>query len=549
MDYLYIEKTVSELAGTLEKKRVNSVYLSNKKLSLGFGNLFLNCYLGNPNALFLSEEPIALEPSSHLNPIKGSYLKGISMPYPDRVVELSFVKILSPTQFEKYSLLLELTGKNANLFLLDRDGKVKFLLRPLLTSVREVEVKGEYSPPPLDKKPFDQLSFGQVTPEGIEKSLHKFALYISPLNAKEIAAIYTKIGDLEEAYRTFMENHSRSNSAYLYYREGKPLYLTTFPYESLKDLEFKEFKGKLPYSRAWEEFYKEKVLKGEVEALRERILKRLKKKRGVLIKELEELEGEELLKEAERSRLFGELLKVNLSSLKPGMESVTLYDYASGREVTVPLDPSLTPFKNMEAYFRAYKKLKRKAEISGLRRREIEEELAGIETLLGLVSSLEEGEKLKDFSREFSKGSKEKGKFSFKTFTLPSGRKIIVGRSAKENELISLKLSNPWDLWFHAKDTPGSHVILKLKRGEEPSREDLILTASAAAYFSKGRYSGKVPVDYTEVKNLKKPPKTPPGFLTYRGEKTLWVKPDLFEEFLKGEAPREGAGELTGKKR
>ncbi|WP_456342469.1 hypothetical protein, partial [Thermovibrio sp.] len=102
MDYLYIEKTSSEIDRALEKKRISSVYLSEKKLSIGFGKLYLNCYFGTPNALFLSEKPVATEEFPHLNPIKGAYLKEVSMPYPDRVVELSLVKILSPTQFEKY---------------------------------------------------------------------------------------------------------------------------------------------------------------------------------------------------------------------------------------------------------------------------------------------------------------------------------------------------------------------------------------------------------------------------------------------------------------
>ncbi len=549
MDYLYLGKVTSEIEQFLKKARISEVYLSGKKLSIAFGKFYLNCYFGVPNAFFLSSNPITQERFPHLNPLKGSYLKEISMPYKDRVVELSLVKILSPTQFEKYYLVLEITGKNANLFLLDSERKIKFMLRPTLSSVRELSLKEEYQPPPLDKRPFEELSFGQVTPEGIEKSLYKYALFLSPLNSREIAAIYREVGDLKRAYQLFMERHRNSTSAYLYYKNGKPAYLTTFPYLSLSGLECKEFSGELSYSRAWEKFYREKVLKGEVESLKARLIERLEKRKRALLKELSSLKGEEeLLREAEEKRKFGELLKVNLHKVRPGMEEVEVYDFERGEKVTVPLEPSLSPHRNLESYFKAYRKLKRKAEVSSERRKEIESELSFLENLTSVISSLEDLEKLRELSGEFSRKDNVKNSLSFKTFTLPTGKKVIVGRSARENEIISLKLSNPWDLWFHAKDIPGSHVVLKLKRGEEPTEEDIFLAASAAAYFSKGRNSGKVPVDYTLVKRLKKPPKSPVGFVTYSGEKTVWVKPEAFEEVLK--PPKEGAEEVpTGKKR
>jgi len=550
MDYLYLEKTVREIGELLTKRRLSQVCLEGKKLTLAFGKeLFLNAYFSSPNALFASKEPIAKEAYPPLLHLKGAYVKEVALPYPDRVVELSLVKLLSATKFQKYYLIFELTGKNANLFLLDGERRVKFLLRPVLSSVRELSVKEEYQPPPLSKKPFEELTFGRVTPEGIEKSLYKHALYISPLNAKEIACLYRSLGSLEEAYKTFMERHRRSSSAYLYYREGKPAYLTTFPYCSLEGLEFKEFSEELPFSRAWEELFREKVLKGEVEELRRKILDRLKKRREALEAELLELQREEELKRrAEELKRMGELLKFNLHLVEPGAKEVKVRDYGTGEEVLIPLEPSLSPKKNMERLFKEYKKALKKAEISAHRRAQIEEELSNIKALEEVVSTLEERERLRELLPEVERKRRDKEGLTLKLFTLPTGRRLIVGRSSKENEVISMKLSNPWDLWLHAKEMPGSHVILKLNRSEAPTDEELLLAASAAAYFSRGRASGKVPVDYTRVKNLKKPPGSPAGFVTYTGQKTIWVKPELFEEFLKGvKAPAKGGGELTGK--
>jgi len=554
MDYLYLEKTVEELRGELQKRRLSSVSLTGKKLTLTFGkDLHLNAHFSNPNALFLSPEPVSTGSFPPLSPLRGAYLKEVSLPYPDRVVELTFVKLLSPTEFQKFHLILELTGRNANLFLLDGERRIKFLLRPVLSSVRELSVRDEYRPPPLEKKPFEEITFGQVTPEGIERGLYKHALFVSPLNAREIACIYGEVGDLREAYRLFTEKHGQSTSAFLYYEGGRPAYLTTFPYCSLEGLRFKEFSGELPYSRAWEEFFKERVLRGEAEELKRRVLERLRKRREALLKELGELGSrEELLKEAERFKKWGELLKFNLHLVKPGSKELTVRDYGTGEEVVIPLEPSLSPQKNLERLFKEYRKRLKKAEIWEERRREVEEELREVESLTEAVEGLEDAERLKELLPEVSrKGKRERKTRDFRVFTLPSGRKLLVGRSSRENELISLRLSNSWDLWFHAKETPGSHVVLRLKRGEEPTEEDLLLAASAAAYFSRAKSSGKTPVDYTQVKRLKKPPKSPAGFVTYSGERTLWVKPELFEEFLKkgGKAPAEGGDRFTGKQR
>ncbi|WP_457678966.1 Rqc2 family fibronectin-binding protein [Thermovibrio sp.] len=540
MDYLYIEKVVKELQ-TLKKERLKEPLITDRKITLDFGRLKLNCYLSTPNALFLSRERIGEAPFTPLNPLKGAYLKEVSLPYKDRVVELSFVKLLSPTEFEKYFLILELTGKNANLFLLDSERRIKFLLRAPKTTKRELSLKSLYAPPPLDKRPFEELNFGRISSEGIERGLYKHALFISPLNAKEIACLYRELKDLKKAYGEFMKRHESSETAYLYYESSKPKYLTTFKYCSL-NLPYKEFKGEFPYSRVWEEFYKEAVLKREVKSLKERLLNRLIKRKEALLKELALLKSpKELLLEAERSRYLGELLKFNLHKVKPGSSEVEVEDYERGEKVKIPLDPALSPKENMERLFKAYKKLKRKAEIADERRREIEEEVESINSLISMISELQDETRLRKLLKTPLKEREETG-ISLKAFTLPSGRKIVVGRSSRENELISLKLSNPWDYWFHAKGVPGSHVILKVEKGKEPTDEDVLIAASAAAYFSKGRHSGKVPVDYTLVKNLKKPPKSPKGFVVYKGEKTLFVRPEEFKEkFLKEEAPEKGA--------
>lgn len=538
MDYFYIEKLSQELQSTLRKERIGEVLKGEKELSFKIGRFYLNFYWGNPNALFLSSEPVAKSEFLPLTKLKGAFVKSVYLPVVDRVLEFELIKPLAGNRFTRLFLTFELTGKNANLFLLNENREITFLLRSVESSVRPLSVGDPYVFPPSDKRPFEELRFGKVTPEGVEKSLYKFVSGISPLNAKEIAYLMRELGSLEEAYRRFLDLHRNSKSAYLYYQNGKPKFLTTFSYSSLSYLEFKEFKGSLPYSSAWRELYVELIEKKRLSYLKKKIVSRLEKKIEAFESELRELSNLEKQKEeAEKWKRWGELLKYNLHLVKPGQREVKVLDFSTGKEEAVPLDPSLSPKENLNQIFRKYRKALKRLEFSKNRLQELKDELEKVKLLKDAIASKE---KLEDLEVFLQKGNKEIAVPKFLTFTLPSKRKIIVGRNAYENEFLSLRLANPWDLWFHAKEVPGSHVILRLQKGEEPTEEDIILSASAAAYFSKGRESGKVFVDYTKVKNLKKPPKTPKGFVIYSGEKTVPISPSVFEKLIEGRSPREG---------
>ncbi len=518
MDYLFIEKCKTELEKELQKERIFSVHANSKSFSLKFRKGFLNIYTGQPNALFFSDFGIAKEKNSRFKTLEGTFVKSVKLPAIDRVIEIETVKILPSGKTETYYLIFELTGKNANVFLLDGERKIISTLREVKSSVRPLEKGDIYTFPPQEKKEFHQLQFGEVS--------------LSPLNAKEIACLFEKIGSLEKAYEEFFRRHKESNSAYLYYEGNKPKFMTTFPYQSLEGLRFKEFSKKLPYTECWKTYYLEKVEREELKSLKRKLLKDLEKRVEALKKELQSLKGrKELLKEAEENRKLGELLKYNLNLIKIGVKNVKVFDYYANQEVEIPLDPKLSPQKNVEKYFSKYKKLKRKAEHEETLRKKIEEELLELEFLKETINDKKTLKELQDFIPEEKK--KEKKKKSFRIYTLPSGRKIIVGRSSKENEFLSMKLANPWDIWFHAKEIPGSHVLLRLNREEKPSDEDILLSAAAAAFFSKGKQSGKVPVDYTEAKNLKKPKGTPPGFVIYENERTIVVNPDLFSPLAK----------------
>ena len=422
MDFLFIEKLVEELHSKLRKERLGEVLRGEKAFSFRFGPRYLNFYWGVPNALFLDKEPIAKESFPKLYRIKGSFVKSVTTPVVDRVVEVELVKPLPAGRFNRFFLVFELTGKNANFFLLDSDRRILYLARVPESSVRPLGLGDVYCYPPSDKLPFDELRFGKVSPEGISKGLHKFVEGISPLNSREIAFLVKKVGNLKEAYSQFQKQHKASSRPYLYYQDGKPRYLTTFPYNSLSNLEFKEFSGELPFSSAWKEYYQSTVEKTRLKSVKEQLLSQLDKKISSLKREIEKFSDIEKLKnDVDKWRIWGELLKCNLHLITPGQREVEVYDFSTGKKVSIPLNPALSPAENLNLFFKKYKKAKKRLSFAKERLVELKHELEKLALLRESIQGKENVEEL-----ELLMGSKKEGKKSlpgFLTFTLPSGKK------------------------------------------------------------------------------------------------------------------------------
>ena len=523
MDYLFIEKCARELDGILKGKTFRGAKFEEWGLKLAAGRYCVNFLLKDPNAIYLSDGDARSERFKRLH---GSIIRSVSMLNSDRIINIELLKLKPSGKGDLFSLIVELTGRNANAILL-KEGVIVDLFRPFEGSHRSILKGKTYEPPPLEKREFDEITFGKVTAEGIERNLYRFVKGISPLNSKEIALMYDELGDLRRAYTLFMERHEASREAFLYLKGGKPYCMTTFPYRSMNGLEFRTFRGELPFLSCWRAFsemVEQEKLKKEKESIRNRLIR----EREALMKRLESSKSpEELVEEAERFRRTGELLKYNLPNLKDERKpSVKVFDFSSGEEMTIEVDPKLSLKENVDRFFRLYRKLKRKAEVQGESTARIRERLSRIDQALKRIE--EEG-----LPKELeAKAEKRKEAKQLKSYRLSSGREIVVGRSSRENDFVSLKFSNPWDIWFHTRDIPGSHVILRLESGEKPDESDIVEAASAAAYFSRGRDSGKVKVDFTYAKYLKKPKGAPSGFITYRNEKTLSISSEIFKKLI-----------------
>jgi len=251
------------------------------------------------------------------------------------------------------------------------------------------------------------------------------------------------------------------------------------------------------------------------------------------------IEKQELeLKESENAdkyRIRGELITSYIYMIKEGMESVVLENYYdNNKKIEISLRPNLSPSENAQKYFKKYNKLKNAGqEIAKQMTINIEEKEYLENTLLS-IENCDDAKELKEIREEliregYIKSYKmpkkdNKPGTDMRKYISCEGNMIIVGKNNKQNDYLTLRLADNEDYWFHTKDIPGSHVLIK-SAGKKVTDKELVEAAILAAYYSKARMSANVPVDYTMKKNVKKPSGAKPGMVIYEKNKTLYVTP------------------------
>lgn len=242
----------------------------------------------------------------------------------------------------------------------------------------------------------------------------------------------------------------------------------------------------------------------------------------------------------EEHRRKGDLIIANIYQLKRGMTSFTTVDYYDDEcpEVTVELDSRLSPADNAQKYYKLYNKAKVAKEVLTKQIALWESELLYLESVKVFLSKAETEDDLVEIRDELYRSgyaAKLKGykppkqiKARPMRFRTSGGYELLVGRNNVQNDQLTFKLAQKHDIWFHTKDIPGSHVIM-ITGGEEPSERDYTEAAAVAAYYSKAT-ADLVAVDYTAVKNIKKPQGAKPGFVIYKTNYTAFVKPMSGEE-------------------
>ncbi len=408
--------------------------------------------------------------------LEGGRIEHISQEPQDRVVYMSIA-----TASSRDVLVVALTGNKSNVYLLNESRKVMQGLK-----VSWLKIGEEYAPPTQDKR----VPHSLLNPPSFAESSPRLR------TGKSVDEVKANKGEKEE-------------------------FLVRFP-----------FSAKIE-ERYWKK--EQNYLFSQARSARLSKIQKALKQANRKIKSLEED-----LQKAERYReygRYGELLKGQLSSLTKGQSSVTVVDYYDTTlpQLTLPLDPSKDPVWNMEDYFKKHHKFLSAEKHLGPRLEkarqevlELQEELEKLKEMDGFLSEMplpafENRKKMRMPSDKKTKPQPAPAA-GYRQFVSIDGLPLLVGKTAKDNDVLTFKVSGPDDLWLHARGTPGSHVVVRLEKGPETPHETLKDAATLALWFSDLRKSGKGEVIYTHRKFVKKARGQKAGTVTVSREKSIWIE-------------------------
>ena len=494
----------------------------------------------------------------------GGYVQDVAQLGFDRVIKISCEK---KTQFgagESFDLIFELTGRYGNLILVKEGQRIVDCLRKIdsaRSSFRQILPGGTYLPLPspqkrnplsIKKEEFIELIQASHTPVnerlssafmGLNQFLARKIVIEAGVNLEKKTSDFTQ-NEIERLWESFSRTFKKITNYDLSFlvildADDYPEAISSLDLPFIPDHQKISFESLNSTVRGFFSLRQEKeTRKKEVQKLSlicRRSLKRLKAR----AKKIEDDRAQ-----AERSEEFkrcGELLMLNKENVKKGLSSVRLTDVfePESPEVEVSLDPKHSPTRNAQIYFKKYKKAKDALSIIEKRRSETENRITRLERIGEQLESHDENVDLEAIRRSLTqlgflkepKPRAAKGKqkeFSGRTFLTKSGCEILVGRNNKENDYLTFRFARPDDLWFHAQDVPGSHVLLRKKEKKtEPSQSDIRESAQVAAYFSKARGEKKAAVIYTQAKYVRKPKRGKPGLALVEREKSIVVQPGL----------------------
>jgi predicted ribosome quality control (RQC) complex YloA/Tae2 family protein len=254
---------------------------------------------------------------------------------------------------------------------------------------------------------------------------------------------------------------------------------------------------------------------------------------------------EKRLRESEQSdeyRTQADLLMAYLQEWQPGMEEITLVDFETNEPVKIKLQPDKNAVQNAQKLYKQHQKLKRARTAVEPLLAEVNAEIEYLEQVEASISQIDnylEAEDLQALEEireeliaqkyledsEYRRRSSNEATTNFHRHQTPSGFEVLIGRNNRQNDQLTFRVAGDYDLWFHAQEIPGSHVLLRLDPGAVAQENDLQFTANLAAYYSRARQSEQVPIIYTEPKHVYKPKGAKPGIAIYKQETILWGKP------------------------
>ncbi|MBM7614521.1 Rqc2 family fibronectin-binding protein [Alkaliphilus hydrothermalis] len=578
LDGIVVASIVKEMSSLLVGNKIEKVHQpemdelmisirsqgKNQKLLLSSSSQYTRVHFTN----IAKENPIAPPNFCMLlrKHLQGGRIIAVEQPSFERMIKFVIESYDELNVLKQKYLIIEMMGKHSNIICVDAEtNKILDSIKRVSFDVsrqRQVLPGLTYQLPPSQDK-FNPLevagmeAFTEALKQNLQppafKGIYTTFTGISPLVAREICyranipedrpllALEDKdFAALYHSFKTMMDNVGEGNFyPAIYIDDAKDKYVdfNVLPMEHLSYYRAEKFET---ISELLDDFYKyrdsKERMKQRTQDLRKNIslkLERLNNKIENLHKDLDKAE------KAEECKIYGDLLTANIHLLKDKASEVSVIDYYDPemKEITISLDNKLTPAQNAQKYFKQYNKYKtamtevaHQIEIS-------QEEINYLEQILISIENVTHPSDIEEIQRELietgylkrkvgKKNNQQSKKSTYLKYLSSDGFEIYVGKNNIQNDELTFKVSSKTDLWLHVKDMAGSHTILKLNDGEYTDQA-LLEAATLAAYYSKGKNSTKVPVDYTLRKNVRKPSGAKPGMVIYDQFQTVYVDGDL----------------------
>lgn len=477
--------------------------------------------------------------------LSGGILVDVSQQENDRVLTLTFTARNELGDQTKLDLIVEIMARHSNIILVDQaSGKIIDAIKHVGSDVNRYRLLlpgATYVKPPKQdlQNPFKMTDFDKIKKlitdfpnvDMLADNLRKTVQGLGNDTSLALANSLHKDENVEKNFQDFFKNFGSPKPTFSHVA-GNKINFTAFPYPGTTKNQF------FPtLSELLDAFYASKAQRDRVReqgsVLIQVVKKQLKKNRNKLKKLKRDMKETE---NADDYRVKGEILTTYLNKVDRGMTSIELPNYyEEDKPIKIQLSNQQSPSQNAQRYFKKYQKLKNAVKFVGeqikLTQQEIDYfeniqsqiELADPQDLVDIRYELEQGHYLRDHEQNKKKKNKRQKIAKPEKFVSTDGTEILVGKNNLQNEKLTMHTADKRDTWLHTKNIPGSHVII---RSFDPSEQTLAEAANLAAYFSKARESSKVQVDYTKVKNIRKPNGTKPGYVIYDSQTTLFVTPD-----------------------
>ncbi|NJL35788.1 MAG: fibronectin-binding domain-containing protein [Leptolyngbyaceae cyanobacterium SM1_4_3] len=484
--------------------------------------------------------------------LKGLALVSIEAIAPwERALDLQFAR--RPGEAALWHLYVEIMGKYSNVILTNQDNLIVTAAHQVSSqqsSVRPIQTGQPYEVPPALTDPAPSLSEAQprwrerisLVPGSLKRNILKSYRGLSSTLIASMAQVVELDPDqstdslsdrhwqqLFDCWQTWLQALEQQQFQPGWLTQGYTVmgWGTVAPVKTVQDL--------------LNRYYTDQLNQQEFSQLRHQISQKLSNILKKLNVKAQDFQAR--LQQSDRAddyREQADLLMAHLHEWKPGMKAIALADFTTEKPVTIPLNPEKNAVQNAQALYKRHQKLKRSRAALIPLLEAVQSEIAYLEQVEVAISQPEQYQvpddllSLAEIRDELiqqnylevrDRRSSAPPSTDFRRQQTPGGHEILIGRNNRQNDQLTFRLAGDYDLWFHAQEIPGSHVLLRLQAGDVPDEADLQFTANLAAYYSRARQSEQVPVIYTEPKHVYKPKGAKPGIAIYKNERVLWGQP------------------------